>query len=146
MRIRVETVEVQTLHSDGRHWDSPRCAPIAKQDLGAFFALSLSEQCERLAELGDTADPPHVSVVLIVDEHRILETSVQRHFACTWSEPMPAFDLAPGTQLRVDVEDLDRALRDRIGTTTVPVPQPPPDGRWILGPFGQVRRLVLRCE
>lgn len=146
MRIRVESVEVQTLHADGRHWDIPRYAPIAKQELGAFFALSIREQSERLVELGDGAYPPHVLVRLIVDEHPVLETSVQERFDAAWSEPESAVDLAPGTQLRVEVEDQDRALHDRIGTTTVTVPEPPIDGQWILGPFGQVRRLVLRCE
>jgi len=147
MRIRVESAEVHTLHDDGRHWDNLGSAPIPKEELAAFFALSLSKQLERLAALGDVPNPPDVSVRFWIGDKLILETHAHESFDPEWSEEEEAIvDLPPGTQLRVDVEDLDLAFHDQIGEITVTVPEQPADGRWILGPFGQVRSLVLRCD
>ena len=146
MRIRVDTAEVHTLHDDGRHWDNLGSAPIPKEELGAFFALSLSHQLERLAAVGDVPNPPDVSVRLWVDGQMVLETNAHESFDPAWGLDEPTVDLAPGTQVRVDVEDLDLAFHDQIGEITVTVPEQTADGHWVLGPFGQVRRLVLRCE
>jgi hypothetical protein len=146
MRIRVETAEVHTLHDDGRHWDNMGSAPLPKEELGAFFALGLSQQLERLASVGDVPNPPDVSVRFWVDGKMVLETHAEESFDPHWSDQEPDVELAPGTQVRIEVEDLDLAFHDHIGETTVTVPEQISDGRWILGPFGQVRKLVLRCE
>jgi hypothetical protein len=147
MRIRVESAEVHTLHVDGRHWDNFGSAPIPKEELPAFFALSLSQQLERLASLGDVPNPPDVSVRFWIGEKMLMETHAHESFDPEWREgEEPIVELAPGTQVRVDVEDLDLAFHDQIGEITVTVPEQPANGYWILGPFGQVRKLVLRCD
>jgi hypothetical protein len=146
MRVHIESAEVQTLHDDGRHWDNLGSAPIPQQELGSFFEASLSQQLERLAAVGDMPNPPDVTVRFIVNGNIVLETHAEESFDPTWPKEELTVDLIPGSQVRIEVHDLDLAFHDLIGETTVTVPQRPTDGRWILGPFGQVRKLVLRFD
>lgn len=145
MRIRVGSAEVQTLHDDGRHWDNLGSAPIPKEDLGEFFVLSLSKQLERLVAIGDVPNPPDVTVRFIVNGQTLLETHAIESFDPEWPEDDHAVDLVPGTEVCIEVEDLDLLFHDHIGRIAASVPEQPASGYWTLGPFGQVRRLVLRC-
>lgn len=147
MRIRVKSAEVQTLHDDGRHWDNLGKAPIPQDELAGFFALGLSQQLERLASVGDIPNPPDVAVRFIIDGKIVLETHAHESFDPHWTdEEEPPIEIEAGTSLRIEIEDLDLAFHDHIGDTTVTVPEQLTDGQWIMGPFGQVRRLVLGCE
>ena len=76
----------------------------------------------------------------------VLETDAEESFDPVWPEDGPDVELAPGAKVRIEVYDQDLIFHDHIGTTDVAVPEKPEDGRWILGPFGQVRRLVLRLD
>lgn len=146
MRVRVESGEVQTLHEDGRFWDNLGSAAIPKQELQEFFSLSLTKQLDRLAALGNMPNPPDVFVRIIVADTIVLETHAEESFDPVWPKDEATFELAPGRQVRIEVHDLDLTIDDLMGATTVAVPERPEDGRWILGPFGQVRKLVLRCD
>lgn len=121
-------------------------APIAQEELGGFFAASLSQQLERLAAVGEVPNPPDVTVRFIINGQIVLQTHAMESFDPDWPDEELTVDLIPGSQLRIEVHDLDLAFHDLMGETTVIVPERPQDGRWILGPFGQVRRLVLRFE
>ena len=49
--------------------------------------------------------------------------------------------------MKIEVWDRDVLFHDHIGSLVVRVPDAPPaDGAWHLGPFGQVRALVLRVS
>jgi hypothetical protein len=54
--------------------------------------------------------------------------------------------LIPLSPIEIQVWDRDLAFDDLIGEAKLALPASPPDpdGRWTVGPFGQVRKLVLR--
>jgi hypothetical protein len=143
MRIRVESAEVATLKRDGRPWDGPERQRIAKEELAAFFALSLTRQLERLVATGAMPNPPDVFVRLYAGERLLLETTDDESFEPRWQDAIAEADGA--TPLRIEVWDRDLLFHDLIGATTA-APAPASDGRWQLGPFDQVRLLRLRVE
>lgn len=143
MRLRVESAEVQTLKPNGRPWDG-LWARIPKSELPQFFALGLSEQLELLVASGDALNPPDVMVRIKVAGKTVLETDAEESFEPVWPKDGPVVELDPGTEVYIEVYDLDFVWHDFMGKTTVKVPERPADGRWTLGPFGQVRKLVLR--
>jgi hypothetical protein len=142
MRLRVDSAEVHTLKANGRPWDGPGGPRIPAGELAQFFQLDLTGQLERLVAGGDAPNPPDVAVRVLVAGKPVLETYPVESFDPSWPDG-PDTDLAPGTPLRIEVRDLDFALHDLIGETTLPLPASAPDGKWSLGPFGQVRKLVL---
>jgi hypothetical protein len=146
MRLRVESAEVQTLQANGKHWDNVGSASIPKEELQGFFSLSLSKQLERLAALGDMPNPPDVMVRIILGDQLVLETNAEESFDPVWPTDEAALEIAPGQQVRIEVYDLDLAFHDLIGITDVSVPEQLVDGCWSLSPFGQVRKLVFRCD
>ncbi len=145
MRLRVESVEVQTLKANGKPWDGPGSAKLPEADLPRFFALDLTAQLEHLVAHGDAPNPPDVTVRLFVDGKAVLETYAIESFDPTWPDG-PSVELQPGTLVTVEVRDLDLALHDRIGELTTRVPERVAGGRWTIGAFGQVRRLALLVE
>lgn len=145
MRLRVESAEVQTLKPNGRPWDG-FWARVPKAELDRFFALGLREQLEWLAASGDAPNPPDVMVHLKVGEKLVLKTDAEESFDPVWPGDGPAVELTPGTEVHIEVYDQDFIWHDFMGDTTVKVPERPADGRWTLGPFGQVRKLVLRLD
>jgi hypothetical protein len=146
MRVRVESAEVQTLMPNGKHWDGWGRPQISKAELPQFFALDINEQLERIVQGGHAPNPPDVMVRIRVGGKLVLETDAEESFDPVWPEEGPEVELAPGTEVRIEVYDQDLIFHDHIGTTVVKVPDKTADGRWTLGPFGQVRQLVLRLE
>ena len=143
MRIAVESVEVATLKPDGRPWDGPGGALIPREELAAFFALDLDGQLGRLIAHGPPPPPPDLTVKLLSGEAVLLETSEQKGFDAEWRD-LEAVDVAPGAPLRIEVWDKDVVFHDLIGRTDIAAPVNDGSGRWVVGAFGQVRRLVLR--
>jgi hypothetical protein len=92
---------------------------------------------------GNALNPPDVLVRIKIRGKTVLKTGAEESFDPVWPEGGPEVELAIGTEMYVEVYDLDLIWDDFIGATTVTVPERPADGRWILGPFGQVRKLVL---
>lgn len=145
MQLRVESAEVQTLKPNGRPWDG-LWVRIPKAELPSFFALGLSEQLELLVANGDAPNPPDVMVRIKVGGKTVLETDAEESFEPAWPKDGPAVELDPGTEVYIEVYDLDFVWHDFMGKTTVKVPERPAGGIWTLGPFGQVRKLVLRLD
>lgn len=145
MRVRVESAEVQTLKPNGRPWDGV-WARVPKAELDRFFALRLSEQLEWLVASGDVPNPPDVMVRIKVGGKTVLATDAEESFDPVWPKDGPAVELAPGTEVCIEVYDQDFIWHDFMGKTTVTVPERPAEGLWALGPFGQVRKLVLRMD
>lgn len=143
MRVRVESAEVQTLKPDGRPWDG-FWKRVPKGELERFFALGVREQLDWLVASGDAPDPPDVFVQLKVGSKTVLKTEAEESFDPAWPEDGPTTELTPGTEVQIEVYDKDFIWHDFIGKTTEKVPELPADGRWTLGPFGQLRKLVLR--
>ncbi len=145
MRLRVHSAEVQTLKTSGRPWDG-FWVRVPKEELAGFFALSVREQLERLVAGGDAPNPPDVMVRLKVGGKVVLKTPAEESFDPVWAEDGPSVELSPGTELYIEVYDLDFIWHDFMGSTTLKVPERPTDGLWSLEPFGQVRKLVFRLD
>lgn len=145
MRLRVKSAEVQTLNPSGGLWEGIG-SRIPKAELPRFFALGLSEQLERLVASGSPPNPPDVMVRLRVAGTIVLETDAEESFEPVWPQDGPEVELEPATEVCIEVYDLDLVWHDVIGKTTVRVPERPTGGLWTLGPFGQVRKLVLYLE
>jgi hypothetical protein len=142
MRISVESAEVATLKEDGHPWDGMGRARLPAKELRAFFAQDLTAQLERLVATGEPPPPPDVFVRLFDGDQPFFETEPQKTFEPHWGEGACVdVELSPGASLRVQVWDHDVMFHDLIGETTVALPTGP---TLALGPFGQVRRLVLR--
>jgi hypothetical protein len=149
MRMVVESAEVATLKADGRPWDGPGCPALPQRELAAHFALDLTAQLERLVTVAGAPTPPDVFVRVHVGADRILETRDQKSFDPTFrpreGDELPALP-PPGTELRVEVWDRDVLFNDLIGEVRVLVPDEFPNGRWRIGPFGQVRAVVIAAR
>lgn len=148
MRISVVSAEVATLKRDGRPWDGAGGSRLPEGDLPAFFALDLTGQLERLITVGEAPNPPEVFVRLRCGGALLLETPDEESFEPSWREDAEdaASLISPG-ELTVEVWDRDVMFHDLIGRLTLALPSPGAlgsDGLWVLGPFDQVRRLVLR--
>ena len=148
MRVRVESAEVQTLKPNGKHWDGLgwNIRRVPKDELPEFFKLDIGAQLERLVGKGPAPNPPDVMVRIYVNGKKVLETDSEESFDPIWPADGPEVELDAGTEVRIEVWDEDLIFHDHMGTTTVSVPQRPADGRWTLGPFGQVRWLVLLLD
>lgn len=142
MRLRVESAEVQSLKPSGRPWDG-LWVRIPKAERPHFFALGLSEQLEQLVASGYAPKPPEVMVRIKIGGKTVLQTDAEESFDPVWPQGGPELELDPGTELSIEVYDEDFLWNDFMGKTTATAPARPPDGRWTLGPFGQVRKLVL---
>ena len=143
MKIAVESVEVATLKVDGRWWDGPGRSAIPKAELSAFFALDLDGQLGRLVQLGPAPVPPDLYVRVFVGDQLLIETDEQKTFDAEWPES-EAHEIASGAQILVEVWDGDIVFDDLVGTTKLTVPAQVDGGLWLVPPFGQVRRLVLK--
>jgi len=154
VRIAVESAEIATLKEDGRPWDGVAGARVPPTELAAFFALDLTRQLDRLVEEGAPPVPPDAFVRVYAGAAGegpatlLLETGDEKSFEPRWAPgPGTEIDAAAGAPLRIEVWDRDLVFHDAVGATEVTVPEHvPPEGRWVLGPFGQVRRLVLRVR
>lgn len=145
MRLRVESAEVQSLKPSGRPW-AGFWVRVPKTELPRFFELGLSEQLEQLVASGHAPNPPEVMVRIKVGRKTVLETDAEKSFEPVWPQDGQKAELDPGTEVYIEVYDLNLVWHDLMGKTTVKVPERPADGRWALGPFGQVRKLVLRVD
>ena len=145
MRIGVLAAEVATLSAEGKPWDGPGGPRVRKPDLAAFFALDLDGQLGQLAAEGNPPVPPDVFVRIYAGDEVIAETADQKSFDPEWDlDDDNTAELAPGAAIRVEVWDRDVLFHDEIGKLEATVPElVPAGGRWVLGPFGQVRRVVL---
>ena len=146
MRVRVESAVIQTLKENGRTWDGLSLTRVPKAERARFFSLGLSQQLEQLVASGDAPNPPDVMVRIKVGGKTVLATDAEESFDPVWPKDGPEVELALGTEVYIEVYDLDLVWHDFIGKTTVTVPERPADGLWVLGPFGQVRKLVLRID
>ena len=152
MLITVESAEVATLKPDGRPWDGPGGPRLPAEELASFFAQPLTGQLERLVALGGAPTPPDVFVrILSVGERDpFLESGDQKSFDPRYATDPAAsasVDLGPGDRIRLRVLDRDVLFDDLIGEVEVPIPERPAGGSsHVIGPFGQVRRLVLRFD
>lgn len=143
MKIAVESVEVATLKADGRAWDGPGGARVPADQLASFFALDLDGQLGRLVREGSAPVPPDLVVQIYSGDRLLLETDEQKGFDAEWMDGEAA-EVEPGDPLRIEVWDRDVIFHDLIGRTDLGAPASGGNGRWVLGGFGQVRRLVLR--
>ena len=148
MKIAVESVEVATLKADGRPWDGPGRARVPQAELEAFFALDLDGQLARLVTEGAAPTPPDLFVRVFAGaalEGLIVETGEQKGFDAEWDGEGDAAvgEIEGGARLRLEVWDRDVLFHDLIGSIEATAPERP-EGRWEVGAFGQVRRLVLR--
>jgi hypothetical protein len=144
MRIAVDSVEVQTLKPDGRPWDGPGGPRIPHGELASFFQLDLTRQLDRLVEDGPPPTPPDLIVRVYAGKELLLQTTAVKSFDPRYSDAPAECAVAAGATVKIEVWDEDVMFDDNVGTTSVAIPAAPADGKWVLGPFGQVRRLTLR--
>ena len=148
IRIAVDSAEVATLKPDGRPWDGPGRSRIPQAELASFFAASLDDQLDRLAQDGEPPVPPDVFVRLFADEDLVLETHDEKSFDPRWEgADREVVELPDWVKLKMQVWDRDVLFDDLIGETKAEIPEARGRGkewRWELGPFGQVRKLVLQ--
>lgn len=144
MKLSVESVEVATLKANGQPWDGPGGARIPADQLAAFFAKDLDAQLAELVQGGAAPVPPDLFLRVFASNAQIIETDDQKSFDVEWPADDATAEVQAGAPLTVEVWDRDLMFDDLVGKIDVTVPASVPGGRWVLGGFGQVRRLVMR--
>jgi hypothetical protein len=147
MRLSVDSVEVATLKATGHEWDGPGGPRIPAIQLSAFFAQDLDTQLGQLVRSGSAPTPPDLFVRVFAGGELVIETAEQKGFDADWSSedgPAAHAEIEVGAPLRIEVWDRDVMFHDLVGITDGKMPASAEGGRWVLGGFGQVRRLVLR--